>query len=124
MKKDKTKCAIPAFVQDVLSEFYFYRAVFTGKEDKIVIDTASDECKSYEVVVTKIGEEHITVDAGEFDTWHARPFLKFEGIFRQKGDVDIWFSKDANKIPVLLKSKIIIGTIDAVLQEATVVKAQ
>jgi hypothetical protein len=123
-KKDGQKCAIPAYVQDVLSEFYYYRAAFTGKEDKIVIDTASDECKSYQVVVTKIGEEKISVDAGEFETWHCRPFLKFEGIFRQKGDVDIWFSKDENKIPVLLKSKIIIGTIDAVLLEATVVKAE
>jgi hypothetical protein len=123
-KKDGHKCPIPVFVQDVLSEFYYYRAVFTGKEDKIVIDTASDECKSYQVVVTKIGEEKISVDAGEFETWHCRPFLKFEGIFRQKGDVDIWFSKDDIKIPVLLKSKILIGTIDAVLLEATVVKAE
>lgn len=123
-KKDKKTCKIPAFVQDVLSQFYYYRAVFTGNEQQIIIDTASDECKSYEVVVTKIGEEKITVDAGEFETWHCRPFLKFEGIFRQKGDVDIWFSKDENKIPVLLKSKIIIGTIDAILMEATVVKAE
>jgi hypothetical protein len=123
-KKDKSTCTIPAFVQDVLSEFYYYRAVFTGAEKEIIIDTASDECKSYEVVVTKIGEEKVTVDAGEFDTWHCRPFLKFEGIFRQKGDVDIWFTKDENKIPVLLKSKIIIGTVDAILLEATVVKPE
>jgi hypothetical protein len=124
VKKDGTKCAVPSFVQDVLSELYYYRAVFTGKEEEMYIDTASDECKSYQIVVKKIGEEKASTDAGDFDCYHVRPFLKYEGIFRQKGDVDIWMTKDENKIPVLVKSKIVIGTIDAVLQEATVVKAE
>ncbi|HRU39087.1 MAG TPA: DUF3108 domain-containing protein [Candidatus Goldiibacteriota bacterium] len=121
-KNDGTKCAVPAFVQDVLSEFYYYRAVFTGKEERVTMDTASDECKSYEIVVEKVGEETVTVDAGTFDCWRIRPHLKYEGIFRQQGDVDIWLTRDENRIPVLVKSKIIIGTIDAVLQEAVVVK--
>jgi hypothetical protein len=124
VKKDGTKCAIPSFVQDVLSELYYYRSIFTGKEEEIYIDTASDECKSYQIVVKKIGEEKISTDAGDFDCFHVRPFLKYEGIFRQKGDVDIWMTKDGNKMPVLVKSKILIGTIDAVLQEAIVVKAE
>lgn len=121
-KKEGDKCQIPAFVQDVLSEFYYYRAIFTGKEEELHIEVASDECKVYEIVVKKIGEERITVDAGEFDCYVIRPFLKYEGIFRQKGDVDIWLTKDKYKMPVLVKSKIIIGTIDAVLQEATIVE--
>jgi len=123
-KKEGDKCQIPAFVQDVLSEFYYYRALFTGKEDELYIDVASDECKVYQIVVKKIGEEKVTVDAGEFDCYVIRPFLKYEGIFRQKGDVDIWLTKDKYKMPVLVKSKIIIGTIDAVLQEATIVEPE
>lgn len=123
-KKEGDKCQTPAFVQDVLSEFYYYRAIFTGKEEELYIDVASDECKVYQIVVKKIGEERITVDAGEFDCYVIRPFLKYEGIFRQKGDVDIWITKDKYKIPVLVKSKIIIGTIDAVLQEATIIEPE
>lgn len=123
-KKEGDKCQIPAFVQDVLSEFYYYRTIFTGKEEELYIDVASDECKVYQIVVKKIGEERISVDAGEFDCYVIRPFLKYEGIFRQKGDVDIWLTKDNYKIPVLVKSKIIIGTIDAVLQEATIVEPE
>ena len=123
-KNEGEKCSIPAFVQDVLSEFYYYRAVFTGKEEELYIDVASDECKVYQILVKKIGEERIQVDAGEFDCYVIRPFLKYEGIFRQKGDVDIWITKDKYKMPVLVKSKIIIGTIDAVLQEATIVEPQ
>ncbi len=123
-KKEGDKCTIPAFVQDVLSEFYYYRSIFTGKEEELYIDVASDECKVYQIVVKKIGEEKVTVDAGEFDCYVIRPFLKYEGIFRQKGDVDIWLTKDKYKMPVLVKSKIIIGTIDAVLQEAIIVEPE
>ncbi|MCX7699046.1 MAG: DUF3108 domain-containing protein [Candidatus Goldbacteria bacterium] len=123
-KKEGDRCSIPAFVQDVLSEFYYYRAIFTGKEEELYIDVASDECKVYQIVVKKLGEERVRVDAGEFDCYVIRPFLKYEGIFRQKGDVDIWLTKDKYKMPVLVKSKIIIGSIDAVLQEATIVEPE
>jgi hypothetical protein len=51
-----------------------------------------------------------------------QPFLKYEGIFRQQGDVWIWLTDDEYLMPVLVKSKIAIGTIDAVLQSATVVR--
>jgi len=124
IKKEGDKCQIPVFVQDVLSELYYYRALFTGQEKEIYIDVASDECKVYQILVEKIREEKVKVDAGEFDCYVVRPHLKYEGIFRQMGDVDIWFTKDKYKIPVLVKSKIVIGTIDAVLQEATIVEPQ
>jgi hypothetical protein len=122
-KNNDQKCDIPAFVQDVLSEFYYFRSVFKG-EKETKIDVASDECKTYQIVVKKIKEEKITTDAGEFNCVKVQPFLKYEGIFRQKGNVWIWLTNDGNLTPVLIKSEIAIGTIDVVLQEATVVKAE
>jgi len=53
-----------------------------------------------------------------------QPFLKFEGIFKQAGDVVIWMTNDANKVPVKVESKIPIGAIYAELQKATVVQAR
>jgi LysM repeat protein len=123
-KKDGTKCDTPSFVQDVLSEFYYFRAVFDTANKETYIDVASDECKSYQIMVNIVGYEKVTVDAGEFDCVIVQPHLKFEGIFKQAGDVLIWLTNDENRMPVLVKSKIAIGTIDAVLQSATVVKAK
>ncbi len=120
-KSDGTRCDIPAFVQDVLSEFYYFRAMYKG-EDEFYINVASDECKVYQILVKKLRYEKITVDAGEFDCVVVQPFLKYEGIFRQKGDVWIWLTNDEYLMPVLVKSQIVIGTIDAVLQSATVVR--
>ncbi|MCX7697903.1 MAG: DUF3108 domain-containing protein [Candidatus Goldbacteria bacterium] len=120
-KSDGKRCDIPAFVQDVLSEFYYFRAMYKG-EDEFYINVASDECKVYQILVKKLRYEKVTVDAGEFDCVVIQPFLKYEGIFRQKGDVWIWLTNDENLMPVLVKSQIVIGTIDAVLQSATVVR--
>ncbi|HDQ25189.1 MAG TPA: DUF3108 domain-containing protein [bacterium] len=121
LKSDNTRCVIPPFVQDILSEFYYFRSVYKG-EDEIFIDVASDECKTYRIVVKKTGYEKVRVDAGEFDCVIIQPFLQYEGIFKQAGDVLIWVTNDERMMPVLVKSKIAIGTIDAVLVEARVVK--
>lgn len=120
-KSDGQRCDIPAFVQDVLSEFYYFRAMYKG-EDEFYINVASDECKVYQILVKKLRYEKVTVDAGEFDCVVIQPYLKYEGIFRQKGDVWIWLTNDEYLMPVLVKSQIVIGTIDAVLQSATVVR--
>jgi nucleoid-associated protein YgaU len=123
VKKNGDKCDIVPFVQDVLSEFYYFRSIYKG-ENEVRIDVASDECKTYQIVVKKLRNEKITTDAGEFDCIVVQPFLKYEGIFRQKGDVWLWLTNDKNLMPVQIKSQIAIGTIDVILQEAVVVKAE
>ncbi|MFP4466252.1 MAG: DUF3108 domain-containing protein [Candidatus Goldiibacteriota bacterium] len=113
---------VPAFVQDVLSELFYVRTLDLNEKDDIYINVCADDGKAYEIWVEKLGYETVKTDAGEFDCIKIRPHLKYEGIFRQKGDVDIWLTNDEHKIPVLVKSAIVIGTIDAVLQEARIVE--
>ncbi|MCE5299574.1 MAG: DUF3108 domain-containing protein [Spirochaetia bacterium] len=123
VKNNGESCDTPQFVQDVLSEFYYFRAIYKG-EKELYIDVASDECKSYRIVVKTLRKEKVSTDAGEFDCVVIQPFLKYEGIFKQKGDIWIWLTDDKNLVPVMVKSKIAIGTIDVILQDARVVKAQ
>ena len=117
---------IVPFTQDVLSELYYYRTfdLSPGKNDEVYIDVCADDGKSYQIVVKKLRYETVTVDAGTFDCVVVQPFLKFEGIFKQAGDVIIWMTNDANKVPVKVESKIPIGAIYAELQNATVVQAR
>jgi LysM repeat protein len=116
---------IKPFIQDVLSELYYYRTfdLSKGKNDEVYIDVCADDGKSYQILVNKLRYETVTVDAGTFDCVVVQPHLKYEGIFKQAGDVIIWLTNDANKIPVKVESKIAIGSINAELQNATVVKA-
>ncbi len=57
------------------------------------------------VVLTGLRQEAVEVGAGVFATTVVRPTIKTNGIFSEHGEAQIWFSEDAHRYPVLLKSK-------------------
>jgi hypothetical protein len=57
------------------------------------------------VVLTGLRQEAVEVGAGVFATTVVRPTIKTNGIFSENGDAQIWFSEDAHRYPVLLKSR-------------------
>ena len=65
-----------------------------------------------------LGRERIRVPAGTFDCIVIEPMLKAGGIFKNKGRLVIWITDDDRRIPVLMRSKLLIGSISVVLQEA------
>jgi hypothetical protein len=104
-------------VQDALSSLYYVRTrqdLIVGKS--IVVDV-HDSGKTWAVEVQTLGRERITTPAGEFDTIMVKTFPKYEGVFMNKGEIAIWFTDDARRVPVLMKSKISIGSIVATLIE-------
>lgn len=66
--------------------------------------------KNWDVEVNVLGHEDLDTVLGRRDTLKVEPLLKFEGIFQQKGRVIVWLTNDADRIPVLVKSEIIIGS--------------
>src|SRR5215218_721395 len=57
------------------------------------------------VVLTGLRQESVRVGAGSFNATVVRPSIKANGIFSEHGEAQIWFSDDARRNPVLLKSK-------------------
>jgi hypothetical protein len=57
------------------------------------------------VVLTGLRREAVQVGAGTFATTVVRPTIKTTGIFSENGEAQIWFSDDAHRYPVLLKSR-------------------
>lgn len=57
------------------------------------------------VVLTGLRNDTVTVNAGTFATVVVRPSIKANGLFSENGDAQIWFSDDASRIPVLVKTK-------------------
>lgn len=78
--------------------------------------------KNWELVVDVLAEEEVEVRAGKFTTLKVHPKLKFEGIFRRKGELHVWMTKDRHHIPVLMRSQVRIGNIDAELEAFTLGK--
>ncbi len=99
---------------DSLSGFYAIRKrqLKIGNSEYINV---FDSKKLWNVEVQVLRKEHISTPAGEFNTIVIKPILKSEGIFMKKGDVYIWLTDDERKIPVMMKSKIKIGSITAKL---------
>jgi len=63
------------------------------------------------------GREKVEVPAGSFSCLIIEPVLKGEGLFQQKGRLRIWVTDDERKLPVLMKTEILIGTIDVKLKK-------
>jgi hypothetical protein len=57
------------------------------------------------VVLAGIRHETVKVDAGTFATIVVRPTIKTNGIFSENGEAQVWFSDDARRYPVLVKTK-------------------
>ena len=107
---------VPARVHDVLSAFYYVRTVPLPTGATISLPT-HDNKKSYEMVVKVHRRERVEVPAGKFDCVVVEPILKSEGVFKSKGSIEVWLTDDTRRIPVLVKSKIPIGSISVSLTD-------
>ncbi|MBN1154074.1 DUF3108 domain-containing protein [candidate division KSB1 bacterium] len=114
-KKDTLK--IPRCIQDILSAFYYVRLLPLEVGKSIYIDNHTDR-KLYPLEVKVLGKERVTVKAGTFDCIVIEPVLRSDAIFKQRGRLTIWLTDDSRRVPVQMKSKIIIGSITAELKSA------
>ncbi|HZR47803.1 MAG TPA: DUF3108 domain-containing protein [Candidatus Manganitrophaceae bacterium] len=116
IKQDKRNVfEIPPKVQDSLSSLYFFRTtppVEVG--ESTYIDVHESE-KNWQLEIRSLAKEEVTTPVGKFNTVKVQAKVRYEGLFMEKGDVFIWFTDDYKRIPVMMTSKIKIGTITATL---------
>jgi hypothetical protein len=108
--------AIPLRVQDALSSFYYTRFQALPLGGSIVFDYHASR-KSQPLEVKVLGREKVETPAGTFKCVAIEPILKAGGIFKNKGRLVIWITDDERRMPVMMKSKVAIGSISVVLQE-------
>ncbi|UCE20365.1 MAG: DUF3108 domain-containing protein [Gemmatimonadota bacterium] len=113
---DKDTMDVPPFVQDILSGFYYGRAQKLKRGKSIFIDHHSGR-KLYPLEVKVLKKERIKVPAGVFKCIVIEPVLKAVGIFKHTGRLRVWLTDDRRRMPVLMKSKMIIGSVVAKLIE-------
>lgn len=106
---------IPPKVQDALSCYYYFRTLDNIDVGKSVFIDTFENKKTWQLEVQVLGREKIKTPAGEFNTILVKPLLKFKGVFINKGDVYLWVTDDYRRIPVQMKSKVIIGYFTATL---------
>ena len=115
--KDGRTYAIPPEAQDALSAFYYTRFQPLPLGGTITFDYHASR-KSLPLDVKVLGRQKVKTPAGRFNCIVIEPVLKEGGIFKNKGRLVIWLTDDERRMPVLMKSKVLIGSISVVLQEA------
>jgi hypothetical protein len=121
-KKGKAKTSegeydIPKNVNDIVSAFYFVRTQdLSGlkKGQKIHLENFYKN-KVYPLDVVYHGKEKVDVGAGTFECILVEPLVQEGGLFKSEGSILIWLSNDELRLPVKVKTKVIIGSIDAEL---------
>ncbi len=107
---------IGAFYHDVMSAFYYVRTLDLQPGQSIKLNYVSnDSVGVLEVRVLK--RETVSVPAGEFKCIIVEPMLSSAGLFKQEGEVKVWLTDDRLKMPVLMKSKVLVGSIHAELTQ-------
>jgi Protein of unknown function (DUF3108) len=109
---------VPPAVQDTLSVLYFFRAFPTLAVGSSTIIHVNHDKKNYRLELRVEGTEHLKGPLGEFDTIRILAIMPFKGLFLNEGNIRVWVTNDAARIPVLMKAKVIIGSISATLNTA------
>jgi hypothetical protein len=113
-KNSENKQAITKRTYDTLSSFYYFRTIPLQVGASYFIDIF--DCKRlWNTEVKVLRREEIVTPLGKFKTIVIHPLLKSEGLFARTGDIFIWLTDDERRIPVQMKSKVIVGSITATI---------
>ncbi len=104
---------IPRGTQDFISAFYYARTLDLSKlrpGDYFPMSFFLDDS----VYVTRIyfeGTETVTCEAGTFRCLKFKPMVATGNVFSQPYPMTVWVTDDKYRIPVLLKSAVVVGSV-------------
>ena len=107
---------IPPDCQDFLSAFFYFRTqpIEVGKHPTVKVHA---DGKNWDFTVQVNGTDHQKTLLGKQECYVVKPFMQFEAVFRQRGDVTMYVSKDHRLVPVYMKADALKGAIYATLSE-------
>ncbi len=99
---------------DELSVLYYVRTLPLAAGTTVMARVFAGK-KNWDLEVRVLGRETLQTVLGPRSTVVMEPLLKFEGIFQRKGRMIVWITDDAERVPVLMKSEVKIGSFVATL---------
>ena len=97
------------------SSFFNSRLMDFPLGSGFIVPTFADK-KRVEVVVNAIATKYFEETLlGPVTTVEIMPVMTFKGLYDKKGDTVIWYTDDECRVPVMINSKIIIGSLTAEL---------
>lgn len=108
VRADEQEFLVEPGTRDILSALYYVRGHDLEVGDEIVIK-AFEGGKNYDARVRVLRRETVSTGRGDYDCLVIEPEV-VEGAFAKRGRMLIWLTDDALKIPVLMKSKVAVGS--------------
>lgn len=120
VKTDKGKeYDVPLGVQDMISSFYRARAIdfSDAKPNQVYEIQAFVDDEVWPLRIRYLRNETIEIDCGKFDCMVFVPVVQKGRIFKKEEDMMVWVTNDDNKIPILAKAHILVGSITMELRD-------
>jgi hypothetical protein len=121
-KKHKTKewVDFPNDAQDMVSAFYYLRNRLDVS--KIEVGETFDmnmffDKENYRFRLKFLGREVIRTKFGKVPSLKFRPYVQSGRVFKEKESLTVWVSDDDNRMPLLIKADLVVGSLKASLTE-------
>jgi len=121
-KKHKTKewVDFPKDAQDMVSAFYYLRNhldIDTIEEGDTLDMNMFFDKENYVFRLKFLGREVIRTNFGKVPTLKFRPYVQSGRVFKEKESLTVWVSDDDNRMPILIKADLTVGSLKASLIE-------
>ena len=115
--KERPVISIDEGAFDPFSVLYYCR-LFDFRENRDLVRSVTDGKKIIKGVARFKGRESIEINGTHYDTFLIEPDLEhISGVFKKSKNakIQIWFTDDDRRIPVRVKSKVVVGSFVAEL---------
>lgn len=110
---------IDEYAQDMISAFYFARSLDAKSlkaGDEVEFNMFLDhEPFPFRLVI--LGREEVKTELGTVSCLALRPKLQKGRIFKEEEAMTIYVSDDANKVPILIRSELLVGSVKVELTD-------
>ena len=111
---------IMPFTQDLISAFYYLRNELDIETIKvgetIDLDMFFDK-EGYRFQMKFLGRSELKTKFGIIKTLKFKPLVDGGRVFKEKESLTVWVTDDGNKIPVLIKADLAVGSLKASLDD-------
>jgi len=107
------KFGVPSNVQDMISAFYYLRTLDYDNAsvgDVFTVNVFLDD-ELYPAKIRYKGKQIVKTRKGKIKCHKFAPVVQEGRIFKTEKDLTVWITDDANKIPIVAKAKIKVGSL-------------
>jgi hypothetical protein len=111
---------VPDNIQDILSAFYYLRNY--PEIDALVIGQSIEIDMFFDEEITKfklkyLGVEDVKTKFGIVSCKVFKPYVQSGRVFKEQESLSVWVSNDGNKLPIRIKAELMIGSLNAEIDQ-------